>query len=106
MKTEATLETPQVGKITMVTSESDWREIEGVKVPFKTLMDQSIQKIVIQVESIDFNTDVPAGKFELPGVIQKLVEKKAADEAAAGGGDADAPGHDGHDHDGHDHDDH
>ncbi|MHC4937169.1 MAG: hypothetical protein ACYTGJ_13275 [Planctomycetota bacterium] len=66
VKTTATIEAPMVGKISMTTTESDWREVEGLKFAFKTTIDQSIQKIEIQVESVQLNPETPEGTFSLP----------------------------------------
>ncbi|MGA1781478.1 MAG: hypothetical protein ACO4CW_14205 [Planctomycetota bacterium] len=96
VKTTATIEAPMVGKISMTTTESDWREVEGLKFAFKTTIDQSIQKIEIQVESVQLNPETPEGTFSLPPQVQKMVDKKKAAEEAAepaeGGAVAEPPG--------------
>jgi hypothetical protein len=85
-----------VGKISMTTTESDWREVEGLKFAFKTTIDQSIQKVEIQVESVQLNPETPEGTFSLPPQVQKMVDKKKAAEEAAepaeGGAVAEPPG--------------
>jgi hypothetical protein len=58
---------------------SDYREVNGVQVPFKVVRvikigGQVAQTITYTYDSIEYNVDIPADKFELPAQVKKEAE--------------------------------
>lgn len=68
---------------------SDYREVDGVKLPFHMKMDQMGQSFEIVVGEVKHDFEIPAGTFELPKEIQALVKK---DDAKKEGGAETRPG--------------
>ena len=66
-----------MGKLELTIGMSDWRDVGGVKVPFKTT--QQIEPIgieqTIEFTKIESNVDIPAEKFELPEEVQDLIKE-------------------------------
>jgi len=57
---------------------SDFKEVDGITLPFKqdTEMEQAQADMSMEVDSIKFNQEMTAERFELPAAIQKLVNDK------------------------------
>ena len=53
---------------------SDYRTIDGVKVPFKMNMLAGQFGFAVTVDSVEFNTEIGPEKFELPAEIKSLVQ--------------------------------
>jgi outer membrane lipoprotein-sorting protein len=65
-----------------IATPSDYREFEGVKMPFKTSVSIALGGMQleqnIEVEKIENNVDIPDSKFEMPEDVKELVKKQAA----------------------------
>lgn len=73
VKTETVDESP-TGSVTIVSNLSDYREVDGVKLPFKTkLVLMGAQQMTTTLDSVEFNVEIPEGVFELPAEIQELL---------------------------------
>jgi zinc protease len=72
-----TVSNSDMGSISIVTNPSDYREVDGVKVPFmiKTML-MGAQEMTMTMDSVEFNVEIPEGTFDLPGEIQELIEAK------------------------------
>ena len=57
---------------------SDFKEVDGITLPFKqdTEMEQAQADMSMEVDSIKFNQEMKADRFQLPAAIQKLVDDK------------------------------
>jgi zinc protease len=77
VKIEMTQETAQ-GKIPMTATLTDYRDVNGIKMPYKTVQKAQGVEIELVVESAAHNTDVAGDKFTLPADIKALAEKKKA----------------------------
>ena len=69
-----------MGKLEITINPSDWKTVDGVKVPLK--MKQLIQPIGIE-QTIEFtkvqnNLDIPADKFELPEDVKSFLKETGA----------------------------
>lgn len=53
---------------------SDYKEVDGIKIPHKTSMSGGQFDIEITVNSVEHNVDIPEEKFELPAEIKALTE--------------------------------
>jgi hypothetical protein len=84
VKADQTVPTP-FGAIPTSSMYSDYRDVDGFKMPFKTNeMIAGQTEVVVTVEKIEHNTDIPDEKFELPEPINKLSQRQ-------GGGSTTAP---------------
>jgi hypothetical protein len=64
-----------MGEMEVESVSSDYREVDGIKIAHKTvatLPNGMTQEIV--VESVEFNSEIPAEKLELPSDIKELVK--------------------------------
>jgi len=76
VKTE-TVSNSSMGSISVVSDLSDYREVDGVKVPFSMkLMLMGAQEMTTAMDSVEFNVEIPEGVFELPAEIQELLASK------------------------------
>ncbi len=67
--------TTEMGRITIDSTLSDYREVDGVKFAFHTrqiMMD--IQEMIMKIESVETNVTIPDGTFDLPAEIQALLD--------------------------------
>ena len=93
IRTTMTIESPMTGKIKVTTTESDFKEIDGLMIAHNILMDQGIQKIVVRMSEVKQNLMIPAEKFQLPADVQRLVDReKAKEEAEEAGATGEKPG--------------
>lgn len=76
VKHEFVLENP-MGSIPMTSYVSDYREVDGVLMPFTIRAVVMGQERVLVTKSIEHNVDLPADRFELPRAIQTLLEDSA-----------------------------
>jgi hypothetical protein len=69
-----TVSNSDMGSISVVSEMSDYREVDGVKMPFsmKVLL-MGAQEMTTVVDSVAFNVEIPEGTFELPEQIQQLL---------------------------------
>lgn len=68
--------TTPVGKLEIVTMVSDYRDVDGMKISFKSeqkLPNNMTQSITL--ESVEINKKIDDGKFALPDAIQKMKAK-------------------------------
>lgn len=68
----------QMGEIESETFFSDYRAIDGVKIPFKTIVKVMTSEISTTVDKAEFNAEIPADRFALPEDVKKLIEKQNA----------------------------
>lgn len=64
----------QMGDIKIETLFSDYREVEGVKIPFSQTVKMAGTEMKSVVEKADFNTDIPDTKFALPADVKALLD--------------------------------
>ena len=77
-----TVSNSDMGSISIVTNPSDYREVDGVKVPFSMKMVlMGAQEMTTTIDSVEFNVEIPEGTFDLPAEIQEIV---AAEKPAEG----------------------
>lgn len=73
VKTRLTLPTGQ-GEVTMESELGDYRDAGGVKIPFSISQKAGPQLVKVTVAGARTNSELPAGIFELPDAIKKLVK--------------------------------
>jgi len=74
LKTEATVITA-TGEFGATLTYSDFREINGFKKPFKSIMEIAGQTRVFTIQSIEYNVELSKNRFDLPDEIKNLVNK-------------------------------
>jgi hypothetical protein len=65
-----------MGEIPAESVVSDYRKEGGVLVPHKVSQKMVGLEISTSLDSIQYNAEIPKGKFELPDEIKALVNKK------------------------------
>jgi hypothetical protein len=60
----------------------DYREVDGVKLPFRIRIQIMEQERVVQVESIRHNVALDIDPFRVPPAVQALVDEKISQESA------------------------
>jgi zinc protease len=73
----------QMGDIETITKFSDYREVDGIKVPFKTTMSQMGQEGTLTLTEVRHNIDLPANMFDMPEEIKKLSAQQQPEAAPA-----------------------
>jgi hypothetical protein len=66
----------QAGSIPVQTTLSDYRAVDGILLPHKTVVRTVGPERVVTVEKIEHNVALPADRFALPAEIQALVKKR------------------------------
>ena len=72
---DATHESP-MGSIEVKSEVKEYKDVDGVKLPWKTEVDQAMQKFTITMDKIEHNVEIPASRWDFPGDIKALLEKK------------------------------
>jgi outer membrane lipoprotein-sorting protein len=58
---------PQIGEVEQTTDLSDFRDVDGVKVPFAIIASSAIQRSSITITKVEHNTKVDEALFSKPG---------------------------------------
>jgi hypothetical protein len=74
VKMTLTAQTP-MGDQTVDSFPTDYRKEGDVLMPHKIRQSVGGQEVVISIESVTFNADIPADKFAVPDEIKALVNK-------------------------------
>jgi hypothetical protein len=80
----------EMGNIAMDAYPSDYRRVAGILVPYRTrqVLMNGVQTLVMAVDSVAINVNIPPGRFDLPPEVRALKEK----QAGAGSAPADSSG--------------
>ena len=73
---QASKEKSPQGEIEQESLVSDYKKVDGVLVPHKVVQKAAGQEMVMTLDKVQFNVDMPADRFALPDEIKKLKEKK------------------------------
>jgi hypothetical protein len=66
VRATVTLDAPEVGKIEQTTDFSDFREVDGVKVPFAIKGSSAVQNISVTVTKVEHNVTIDPALFTKP----------------------------------------
>jgi hypothetical protein len=66
LKTSTTVDTPETGPLEQISEFSDYREVDGVKVPFLVKSTTAVQSFVVTVTKVEHNTTVDPAMFSKP----------------------------------------
>jgi hypothetical protein len=75
VRKEKTVESPQ-GKVTQIEFYSDYRKVDGIVRPFRGKVVQGSAEVVVKVERIKHNVDIPKERFALPAELKKLQKQR------------------------------
>lgn len=64
------------GEVQSETYPGDYREVAGVRVPYRVRQTAGGQELVIVLDSVSFDTAIPASQFDPPKEIQALLASK------------------------------
>lgn len=70
-----------LGSMPMTVRFKDYRETDGLKIPFQQELDASLTKVVSTTVKIEFNAAVDETKFAMPGAAQAVVPGMLVDPA-------------------------
>ena len=82
-----------MGDIPVVIEFSDYRAVDGITVPFRTVQRLMMQEMVTTLDSVEHNVKLDASRFELPEEIVALLadgDEQEATEAASDNGSDEA----------------
>ena len=82
LRTEMVADT-NMGSIPVEIMVADYRDVEGIKVPFKNVSKMMGMEQVLTIEKIEVNVAIPAERFAIPAEIEAL--RAAAKPGAADG---------------------
>ncbi|MBL8885832.1 MAG: DUF620 domain-containing protein [Phycisphaerales bacterium] len=72
----------QMGEIASETIFSDYREVGGIKMPFRMAVKAMQIEMITTVEKAELDTPIPAERFALPDEVQALLAKQQAEPPA------------------------
>jgi hypothetical protein len=74
---QATIANTPMGEVPVENYPSDYKKVDGVLIPFTATQKVLTQQIVVKMNDIKHNVDVPAGTFKRPAVLEQPEKKKA-----------------------------
>jgi zinc protease len=74
LASEATIDS-QMGKIKVKSTMSDWRDVGGVKWPFVTKQDMVNMSMVLTMDELEYDVELPENAFAPPAEIEALQSK-------------------------------
>jgi hypothetical protein len=66
VKTSTTTDTPETGPLEQVTEFADYRDVDGVKVPFKLSTTTAVQSFTVILNSVAHNVKIDPAIFAKP----------------------------------------
>jgi hypothetical protein len=80
----ATIAKNQMGDMPVQSAFTDYRDVDGVKIAHKTIIDGAMGiQIVMTLDSVKLNSELPADAFALPDEVKKLQEATKPAESPA-----------------------
>lgn len=74
VKVTITYKSP-MGEIPLEIYSSDYKEVNGIRLPHTGTVKVMFQELILKTESIQHNTEIPGSRFDLPEAVKALVEK-------------------------------
>ncbi|MFO0960762.1 MAG: hypothetical protein U0800_25555 [Isosphaeraceae bacterium] len=65
-----------MGEIPVEVYYSDYKKVDGILMPFKSVQQMFTQELVLTIDEVKNNPEIPASTFAIPAEVQKLAEKK------------------------------
>ena len=66
LKASTTVDTPETGPLEQITEFADYREVDGVKVPYKLTATSAVQSYTVSIKSIEHNVKIDPALFVRP----------------------------------------
>jgi len=73
-----------MGEIPVEISLSDYRQVDGIMVPFRTMERMLMQQMLTTISNVEHNVELPADAFAPPDEVKALLAKGAAEPVPAG----------------------
>lgn len=89
------MKSAQLGEISFEMNFKDYKEVDGIKIPFRMELNQAGQKMVLTNDEVKHNVELSENAFEFPAEIKKLIAKKEAKSAEKAGDKKEQTGTDG-----------
>ncbi len=74
-----------MGKLPVVSRVEDYRDVDGLRYPFRVRASVMQQDRVVTVQSIEHDVDLPPDRFALPSAIRELLAPAKGDESGPKG---------------------
>lgn len=72
-----TMKNPQMGEIPMTMKITEYKDFDGLKLP-KTMTQEVMSTVItVTIDEVKQNVEPPAGSFDMPDDVKKLLDKKA-----------------------------
>ncbi|MBX3379181.1 MAG: hypothetical protein KF805_03740 [Phycisphaeraceae bacterium] len=72
----------QMGEIKSETVFSDYRDVSGVKIPFKFVVKAMQNEMVTTIEKAELDVPIPAERFDLPDDVKALLAKQKTESTS------------------------
>jgi hypothetical protein len=69
-------EKTRFGNLTVESSPSDYKKVDGILIPHKLQQKMAGQEVVIVLDKVEHNAKIPADRFDLPEDVKKLADKE------------------------------
>jgi outer membrane lipoprotein-sorting protein len=79
-----TMKNPQMGEIPMTMKITEYKDFGGLKLPKTMTQEVMSQVITVTIDDVQQNAEPPAGSFDMPEDVKKLLAKKAPATQPAG----------------------
>ena len=70
-----------MGDIPVTSKLSDYKEVDGIKIPFTNSSSMMGQEQAIALQSVEHNVEIPADRFAVPAEVEELLEIPEATRA-------------------------
>jgi hypothetical protein len=81
IRVDITVQSP-MGEVPVQSFHSDYREVDGIRMPHKVEATVMGQARVMTIESVEHNSEIPDDRFALPAEIRELLEPDEAEPEA------------------------
>ncbi|MEP0847752.1 MAG: hypothetical protein HRF50_13155 [Phycisphaerae bacterium] len=62
-----------MGEIPVEIRTSDYRDVDGIKVAHKLVQRAAMQEVLITIDKIESNVDLPADRFQIPAEVREML---------------------------------
>ena len=66
LKTSVTIDTPEAGPLEQVVEFADFRDVDGIKVPFKLKNSNAMQTFTVAITKVEHNVKIDPALFAKP----------------------------------------
>ncbi|MEQ8766933.1 MAG: hypothetical protein RL885_23670 [Planctomycetota bacterium] len=78
------IKSPTMGQMRVQMDLKDWKKFGQLLMPSKIVQTASGAEVVLKVEKVEFDVEIPEEKLVPPAAVQKLIDKKKAKDSGDG----------------------